>query len=138
MGNWESLGEEARPIREEVFVIEQGVSVDLEWDDMDAVSVHAIAYDHHGDALGTARLLPDGHIGRMAVLKTARRRGVGSALLYEMVEHARKRGDKEIVLHAQTHAQAFYAKHGFKREGAEFSEAGIPHVLMRLEFRDPA
>jgi len=132
-GDWETVGRHARPIRFEVFVVEQGVPEELEWDDMDAMSIHAIAFDGNGKALGTGRLLPDGHLGRMAVRKAARRRGVGAALLHALIQCARKRGDKTIVLHAQTHAEQFYLKHGFRREGAEFMEAGIPHVAMRLD-----
>ena len=77
-------------------------------------------------------MLPDGHIGRMAVLKPWRGRGVGSALLSELIAMARERGFAETRLHAQTHALAFYRKHGYTPLGDEFMEAGIPHYEMRL------
>ncbi len=82
-------------------------------------------------ALATGRLLPDGHIGRMAVLKPWRGRGIGGAILARLIERARERGDSEVVLSAQVHATAFYRAHGFAEEGAEYLEAGIPHRDMR-------
>jgi predicted GNAT family N-acyltransferase len=99
-------------------------------DDMDAVSVHALAFVD-GTAVGTGRLLPDGHIGRMAVLREARASGVGGAMLERLVEEARRRGFREAVLSAQTHALAFYRKHGFEAVGEVYEEAGIPHQEMR-------
>ena len=84
-----------------------------------------------GRAVGTGRLLPDGHIGRMAVLREARARGVGGAMLERLVEEARRRGFREAVLSAQTHALAFYRKHGFEAVGEAYEEAGIPHQEMR-------
>src|SRR6266481_9653749 len=103
----------ARPVREEVFVAEQKVPLELEWDEWDERSDHAVARDAKGQAIGTARLLPDGRIGRMAVLGEWRRRGVGSALLEALLERARKRAIRRITLHAQTHAAAFYRRFGF-------------------------
>jgi NAD(P)-dependent dehydrogenase (short-subunit alcohol dehydrogenase family)/predicted GNAT family N-acyltransferase len=135
LGDWNMQRRDAQPIRYDVFVIEQQVPVELEWDDMDEQCVHAIAYDHTGKAAGTARLLPDGHIGRMAVMKAARGSGVGSAMLKALMQEAARRGDGAVLLHAQTHAEAFYGRHGFMREGDVFMEAGIPHVLMRHTFR---
>ena len=119
-------------IRREVFVVEQRVPESEEWDDRDAVSEHVIARASDGKAIGTGRLLPDGHIGRMAVLKPWRGRGVGSALLSELIAMARERGFAETRLHAQTHALAFYRKHRYTPLGDEFMEAGIPHYEMRL------
>ena len=119
-------------IRREVFVVEQRVPESEEWDDRDAVSEHVIALASDGSAIGTGRLLPDGHIGRMAVLPPWRGRGVGSALLTELIAMARERGCSETRLHAQTHALAFYRKHGYTPLGEEFMDAGIPHVEMRL------
>jgi predicted GNAT family N-acyltransferase len=81
--------------------------------------------------VGTGRLLPDGHIGRMAVLKTHRARGVGGAILKALIAEARRRGMHEVVLSAQTHALEFYRKHGFEARGAAYMEAGIPHREMR-------
>lgn len=102
----------------------------IELDEMDAKSLHAVAFGNRV-AVGTGRLLPDGHIGRMAVLKEWRGRGVGSLILKGLVDAARSRGDREIVLSAQVHATAFYRAHGFVEEGTEYMDAGIPHVDMR-------
>ena len=123
----------ARPVRQQVFVVEQRVPLELEWDEWDERSDHAVARDSKGQAIGTARLLPDGRIGRMAVLGEWRRRGVGAALLEALLEQARKRSMRRITLHAQAHAAGFYRRFGFNERGGEFLEAGIPHVEMTLE-----
>ena len=122
-------------IRRIVFIEEQGVPESLEWDRYDARSQHVLAYEPEGIAVGTGRLLPDGHIGRMAVLRPWRRRGVGSALLAALLDLARKQKLPLVRLHAQTHAVGFYAKHGFTVTSDEFPEAGIPHRAMELELR---
>lgn len=129
--SWDEARGQARPIRLVVFVEEQRVPVEIEWDDQDDKSVHALAYDEAGDAVATGRLLPDGHIGRMAVLKEWRGKGVGGAILERLVAAARARGDQEIELFAQTHALEFYRRYGFVESGAIFDEAGIPHQAMR-------
>ena len=134
VGAWEDLGPQASRIRSEVFVHEQNVPPELELDPLDIQCVHAIAYAADGRAVGTGRLLPDGHIGRMAVRRPWRGRGVGSLLLAALMAEARRRGDREVVLASQSHAQDFYARHGFEPEGETFMEAGIPHVLMRRRF----
>jgi len=128
--HWNAARAEASRIRLTVFVGEQRVPPQIEIDDQDAVCVHALAYAG-GKAVGTGRLLPDGHIGRMAVLKQSRSLGVGGAILERLVEEARRRGMREVVLSAQTHALGFYRKHGFREEGEVFEEAGIPHQEMR-------
>ncbi|HET7765561.1 MAG TPA: GNAT family N-acetyltransferase [Burkholderiales bacterium] len=131
----------ARPVRETVFVAEQKVPRGLEWDEWDERSDHALALDSRGRPIGTARLLPDGRIGRMAVIKEWRRRGVGGALLVALLERARSRSMTRSVLHAQTHAAGFYRRFGFSERGEEFLEAGIPHVEMTIELfprRGPA
>lgn len=130
IGDWEVQKAAAMPIRYEVFVHEQHVPPDLELDDMDPVCVHAVAYDD-SHAVATGRLLPDGHIGRMAVLASQRGRGVGGAILKALMEEAAKRGYTTVVLNAQTHAERFYQRFGFSRAGEEFMEAGIPHIEMR-------
>ena len=129
--DWERARAQASRIRLEVFVEEQRVPPEIEMDANDAVSVHALAYDD-GKAVGTGRLLPDGHIGRMAVLREHRARGVGGAILVRLIAEARRRGMREVALSAQTHALAFYRKHGFAPFGGVFMEAGIPHQEMRL------
>ncbi|MDB5839202.1 MAG: acetyltransferase family protein [Herminiimonas sp.] len=134
IGNWTQQRTAARAVRDEVFIVEQAIPVELEWDDMDALCVHAVAYDAQGQAIGTGRLLPDGHIGRMAVSRLARGAGIGAMILQALMEQARARGDQAVLLNAQTHAEDFYARHGFVREGEEFMEAGIPHIQMRHVF----
>ncbi len=131
-GDWDSLREHAQALRIEVFVVEQGVPVELEWDEADEVSTHAVAYDEEGQPVATGRLLPDGHIGRMAVRKSARGQGIGAQVLRALLEEAKRLGYPELVLHAQTHAASFYLRHGFALRGEEFIEAGIPHRLMTL------
>lgn len=130
LGNWEALRSDAAPIRFEVFVDEQGVPPDIELDEMDPLCLHAIAYDAQGTALGTGRLLPDGHIGRMAVRQQARGMGLGGCLLQALVEAGLRQGHAALVLNAQCHAQAFYERHGFQVRGAPFEEAGIAHITM--------
>jgi predicted GNAT family N-acyltransferase len=128
---WEQAREEASRIRFRVFVLEQGVPSEIELDEQDPLCVHALAFDDGGAAVGTGRLLPDGHIGRMAVLEERRGHGVGSALLARLIDAARKRGDREILLSAQVHAVDFYRRHGFETVGEVYEEAGIPHRAMR-------
>jgi predicted GNAT family N-acyltransferase len=128
--DWATARAEASRIRLAVFVQEQSVPPEIEMDDNDAVCMHALAFQ--GDrAVGTGRLLPDGHIGRMAVLRQSRALGVGSAILERLVAEARHRGMQEVVLSAQTHAIGFYRRHGFTESGPVFEEAGIPHQEMR-------
>ena len=133
-GDWAALNQDAKIIRFEVFVEEQKVPAELEMDHMDAVCVHAVAYDAAGTPVGTGRLLPDGHIGRMAVRKIARGTGIGGALLKVLMDQARARGDKQVVLSAQSHAAPFYERHGFAIDGDEFFEAGIAHINMQYSF----
>ena len=132
--DWPKAQAEARCIRLTVFVDEQRVPPELEMDEHDATSVHALAFSE-GKAVGTGRLLLDGHIGRMAVLKEWRGRGVGRALLQALVEAARRRGDRDVVLNSQVHALGFYGAEGFEAEGPVYEEAGIPHQVMRLKLR---
>lgn len=133
IGSWTEQQAVAQAIRYAVFVIEQKIPVELEWDDMDAACQHAVAFDEQGQALGTGRLLPDGHIGRMAVKKSARKFGVGGAILDALVNAAQLRGDQVVKLNAQESAEGFYARHGFTRDGHNFMEAGIPHIGMQRD-----
>ncbi len=129
LGSWDELSALASPIRFTVFVDEQKVPVELELDEFDPLSCHALALA--GDeAVGTGRLLPDGHIGRMAVLAGWRGRGVGALLLQALIDEAKRRGMARVVLNAQTHALGFYARFGFVPEGEEYEEAGLPHRTM--------
>ena len=134
---WDKALPLARPVREEVFVAEQKVPLELEWDEWDEPSDHAVARDASGRAIGTARLLPDGRIGRMAVLREWRRRGVGAALMEALLQKAREQSLSRVTLHAQTHAAGFYRRLGFSERGGEFWEAGIAHVEMTLELSPP-
>ncbi len=130
LGDWHSMRRWAEPLRFAVFVEEQNVPAEIELDSFDALSVHAVAFNANGEAAGTGRLLPDGHIGRMAVAKPARGQGVGSALLRSLMDEARRHGHTYAVLSAQTHATEFYRKHGYSVVGGEYDDAGIPHVDM--------
>jgi predicted GNAT family N-acyltransferase len=129
--NWDQAQTIAGPIRFNIFVGEQNVPPGIELDDKDASCMHAIAYDDHGNAVGTGRLLPDGHIGRMAVVKDWRRRGIGALILGALMEEARRQGHKEVVLSAQLQAAEFYREQGFEAEGKVYQEAGILHQAMR-------
>lgn len=133
IGSWQQLAEQAAAVRHEVFVQEQQVPIELELDEDDAVAVHALALDG-ATAMGTGRLLPDAHIGRMAVLAAYRGQGVGTQLLMALVNESQRRGDRWVVLAAQCQAQGFYRRHGFVAEGEVFLDAGIQHVLMRKVF----
>ena len=128
--SWELARSLASPVRFTVFCEEQGVPREIELDEHDSRSLHALAF-HGTQVVGTARLLPDGHIGRIAVLKDWRGRGIGGLMLTRLVERAKERGDREVVLSAQIHAVPFYRAHGFVTEGDEYMEAGIRHQEMR-------
>ncbi len=119
-----------RSVRFDVFVQEQKVPESLEWTGDDGDCVHALAFDGEGQIIGTGRLDPDSHIGRMAVRQSNRGLGAGRALLQFLVEEAKKRGDKEVLLSAQTHALVFYQREGFEAYGPEFMDAGIAHRAM--------
>jgi len=127
---WDKARAHAAPIRFTVFVEEQGVPPEIELDDQDIKSIHAVAFEGT-HAVGTARLLPDGHIGRMAVLKQWRRRGIGTLMLQSLVQRAKERGAAEVVLSSQVHAVPFYRAHGFVEQGDEYLEAGIRHQAMK-------
>ena len=129
IADWNGDRAALRAVREQVFVREQGVPVELEWDAFDPLSQHVVA-EAARQAIGTGRLLPDGHIGRMAVLESWRGQGVGSHLLEALLRLAQSRGLRRVRLNAQSRAVAFYARHGFIAEGEEFIEAGIAHRSM--------
>ncbi len=127
--DWHIDGEVLRALREEVFIREQSVPAEMEWDEFDEQSRHVVAIAD-GVPIGTGRLLPDGHIGRMAVLRKWRGQGVGSALLTTLMETARNLGMSRVVLNAQIQALPFYLRHGFQVRGEEFLDAGIAHRRM--------
>jgi predicted GNAT family N-acyltransferase len=120
-------------VREQVFIVEQQVPPDDEWDAFDATSRHVLARDAAGKPIGTGRLTPDGMIGRMAVLHDWRGKQVGAAILGTLLEQARALAYAAIELHAQVQAVPFYEKSGFATYGDEFVECDIKHVHMRLQ-----
>lgn len=133
-GNWATLGEQARALRQAVFVQEQNIPAALEWDAADASAVHALVHNRYGLALATGRLLQQapgvGRIGRMAVRADMRGSGLGRQVLGALLQCARERGDREVLLHAQATAVGFYQRAGFAPRGPRFDEAGIEHQEM--------
>lgn len=122
-------------LRRLVFIVEQNVPQDEEWDGQDESAWHWLATDLEDRPIGTARLLPSGQIGRMAVLDEFRGLKVGRAMLEHTVEKARHLGFASVYLNAQSHALGFYEKSGFEAVGGEFTEAGIAHFLMVQRFK---
>ena len=134
---WETDQADLRAVRMAVFVVEQAIPESDEWDALDARSQHLLARDASGRAIGCGRLTPERTIGRVAVLRDWRGRGVGEALLRSLVEQARTLGWPEAVLHAQLQAMPFYARQGFVPFGDIYDECGIPHQRMRLILTAP-
>lgn len=130
-GDWSVMADRVRPLRIEVFVSEQGVPEAMELDEHDPVSIHFAAVTDDGRVIGTARLRPDGHVGRMAVGRAWRGHGVGSRLLEAIFDAAVARGWPALVLAAQLHAITFYEKFGFEARGPVFDDAGLAHRWMR-------
>lgn len=131
-GDWSELAVQCRSVRDEVFVEEQKVPVELEHDANDPLCLHVLAATTDGVAVGTGRLLPDGHVGRMAVRAPWRGQGVGGAMLALLIEEARERGHAKVVLNAQLSALPFYRSFDFVAVGDVFIEAGIEHQTMEL------
>ena len=129
---WAEAQSELVDIRRRVFVEEQGVPLELEWDGLDESAEHVLAKEHD-TALGCARLLPGGKIGRMAILPEARGRGIGHSMLHAILEHLQASGVAEARLSAQTHAIPFYEKCGFTVCSETYDDAGIPHRDMKLK-----
>jgi predicted GNAT family N-acyltransferase len=127
---WERDAARLAAVRRTVFIDEQSVPEAMEWDADDAGALHFLAELDDGTPVGCARLLPDGHVGRMAVLPPWRGQGIGRALLAAALRAAHARGHAAVRLSAQVHAAAFYARDGFVAEGGVYDEAGIPHVAM--------
>lgn len=134
LGSWSQLGEQARLLRTEVFVQEQRIPLDLEWDEDDSTAVHAVAINRLGMVVGTGRLLQHApgvaRIGRMAVSRVLRGTGLGRGVLQALMQTAADRGDREVILHAQRSAEDFYRQLGFGTRGLPFEEAGIAHIEM--------
>ena len=134
LGSWEALQTLAAPLRTEVFVQEQGVDQALEWDEHDALCVHAVLCNRLGAPVATGRLLPSvngvAKIGRIAVKRVLRGQRLGDQVLSALMNAARQRGDTEILLHAQCSAEKFYLRQGFRRQGEVFMEANMAHVEM--------
>jgi len=128
-GDWSALRADAARVRLAVFVAEQGFSEALEWDAYDPVSLHVVAYADDAP-IATGRLLPDGRIGRMAVLRDWRGCGVGARLLEHLVSRAAARGDGQVVLSAQVRAIGFYERYGFRASGPVHDDEGVPHRTM--------
>jgi predicted GNAT family N-acyltransferase len=136
LGSWQALETGAREIRTAVFLVEQGIPLEMEWDEADATAIHALARNALGHPVGTGRLLQHapgvGRIGRMAVTRALRGSNVGRDVLRALVQAATERGDHEVLLHAQRSAEGFYARLGFLLRGEPFEEAGIGHIEMHL------
>ncbi len=113
--------------------MEQGVPEALEWDGLDDQALHLLAEDDEGNAIATARMLADGHIGRVAVILSWRSHGVGKAMLRYLLEIAHQRGYRRVFLDAQVDAIDFYQQLGFTAKGETFMDAGIPHRHMFLD-----
>lgn len=133
---WNAEQKALRAVRTAVFIEEQHVPPELEWDGLDAKALHLLACNAAGDAIGCARILSGGVIGRMAVLAPWRGKGVGMALLRKAVQVCRERGWRDVRLSAQIYAIAFYEKAGFVVCSEEYLDAGIPHRDMCLAAPD--
>lgn len=133
-GDWASLGAAAAVVRTKVFVEEQGISQEDEWDEADATAVHAVVQNRLGQHVGTGRLLQESpgvaRIGRMAVLHALRGAGIGQAVVAALEQAARSRGDVQVVLSAQRSAEGFYRNLGYELNGEPYEEVGIPHIPM--------
>ena len=131
--DWQSHESTLSTIRDVVFIDEQNVPEELERDPMDVNYIHALATTIDGTPIGTGRLISEGKIGRMAVLKEWRGKGIGREILSALVKAATEQGYDEVSLDAQIHAQDFYQRQGFVAYGDEFMDAGIPHIKMKKE-----
>jgi len=129
--SWQETEQALIAIRMSVFVDEQNVPIDLEIDGLDSQCVHVMAHGPANRPLGTARMLEDGHIGRMAVLCEYRNAGIGSALLDTLMDIAKMQKLQRVYLYSQLSAVKFYRHHQFTKYGEEFMDAGITHIAMQ-------
>jgi len=129
---WEQLEQDAKYIREQVFIQEQGIAPEDEWDDLDTTVLHFIVYDKE-QPIATARLLPQHSVGRVAVLVPYRKQGIGKILMQHIIEYARGHKLPYLKLSAQTYVTAFYEALGFHVQGEVYQDCGIPHIDMILE-----
>ena len=119
-----------KSVRESVFIREQGIPAELEWDGLDEGCRHALALSHQGGAIGSGRMLANGHIGRIAVLPQWRKQKVGTAIMEALLDYARAHDYKQVDVDAQTYALPFYHSFDFVEQGKEFIDAGLPHIKM--------
>ena len=128
-GSWDQLQQDAKLIRELVFISEQNIPEQDEWDDQDAISQHFVVYDQN-QPIATARLLANNSVGRVAVLKPYRGQGIGRLIMLEIIAYAQAQKRTSLQLSSQVHAISFYEKLGFSIQGDEYDECGIPHIEM--------
>ncbi len=134
--SWESGQQQLSDIRRQVFINEQKVPEELEWDEFDKTARHVITLTKNHQAIATGRIKADGHIGRMAVLKAYRQQGIGSEILLTLLGIAKQQHLKSVYLHAQVSAISFYEQHGFVCNSSQFMDAGIPHKSMVKKITD--
>lgn len=130
-GHWDKLEQDAKFIRKQVFIIEQNIPEEEEWDDQDMISDHFVVYDQN-QPIATARLLQNNSVGRVAVLKAYRGQGIGRMIMLEIIRQAHQQDRKFLQLSSQVHAISFYEKLGFSIQGDAYDECGIPHIKMQL------
>lgn len=133
-GSWEKLAQDAKKIREAVFIQEQHIAPEDEWDAEDAISTHFVAY-LQDQPVATARLLKNHSIGRVAVLRLARGTGIGQKIMQTVIDQAKAEQRKFVKLSSQVHAIGFYQNLGFDVQGEEYLDCGIPHIDMYLSLK---
>lgn len=134
--SWQEHQKALSGLRRRVFIEEQKVAEALEWDGLDAIAMHVLAVCNEGSPVGCGRLLPDGRIGRMAVLQGWRGKGIGRLLLQELLAMARQRGMRSVSLSSQIQAIPFYEQAGFRAHGPVYMDANIPHQDMSIKLTD--
>lgn len=130
-GRWDQLQQDAKLIRTQVFICEQGITEADEWDDQDLISQHFVIYDQD-QPIATARLLENNSVGRVAVLKAYRGQGLGQMIMLEIISYAQKQRRSVLTLSSQVHAISFYEKLGFTVQGNPYDECGISHIEMTM------